>query len=237
MKVRKGGETMYQILLVEDEYHIRNIIKEYFTLRDIEIIEAVNGQQALELMDSNINLVLLDIMMPQIDGYEVCKRIRKKYRVPIIFISALSQEDNQLLGYELGADDYMTKPFKPSILYMKCLAFIKRDQKVEDNVLRFGHIKLDKENHLLMVDENIDTLTHKEFEVLSYLCDHHGQLLSRDQILDYVWGYDYFGDGRAVDTYIKKLRKKLGKYACYIHTVVKTGYMFKVVECNEVDNI
>ncbi len=226
---------MYKILIVEDEYHIRNIIHEYFAMKNIEVVEACNGYEALELMNDNIDLILLDIMMPGIDGYEVCKQLRMKSSKPIIFISALQEEQNQLMAYDLGADDYITKPFKPSLLYAKCLAIIRRDKKVEEDIITFGKIKLDKINHLLIIDEKLQILANKEYELLSYLCQYEGRLLSREQILNHVWGYDYFGDGRAIDTYIKKLRKKLGKYSSYIQTVIKTGYMFKVVNNDEKD--
>lgn len=224
---------MYKILIVEDEYHIRNIIHEYFAMKNIEVVEACNGYEALELMNDDIDLILLDIMMPGIDGYEVCKQLRMKSSKPIIFISALQEEQNQLMAYDLGADDYITKPFKPSLLYAKCLAIIRRDKKVEEDIITFGKIKLDKINHLLIIDEKLQILANKEYELLSYLCQYEGRLLSREQILNHVWGYDYFGDGRAIDTYIKKLRKKLGKYSSYIQTVIKTGYMFKVVNNDE----
>ncbi|MEG0453602.1 MAG: response regulator transcription factor [Coprobacillus sp.] len=224
---------MYKILVVEDEYHIRNIIKEFFLNRDLMVIEASQGYEALELMNNDIDLILLDIMMPGIDGYEVCKQLRMKYDKPILFISALSEDENQLKAYELGADDYITKPFKLSILYAKSIAIIKRDQKIEDNIMRLGHIMLDKTNHILVIDDNPVVLAHKEYELLEYLFQNHDRLLTREQILDKIWGYDYYGDGRAVDTYIKKIRKKLGKYSHYIQTVIKTGYMLKEVEIDE----
>ncbi|MEG0367349.1 MAG: response regulator transcription factor [Coprobacillus sp.] len=224
---------MYKILVVEDEYHIRNIIKEYFMARDVVVIEASQGYEALQLMNHDIDLMLLDIMMPGIDGYEVCKQLRMKYDKPIVFISALSEDENQLKAYELGADDYITKPFRPSILYAKVIAIIKRDQKVEENIIKLGHIILNKINHTLLIDDNPVILAHKEYELLEYLCQNHDRLLTREQILDKIWGYDYYGDGRAVDTYIKKLRKKLGRYSAYIQTVIKTGYMIKVVEKDE----
>ncbi len=224
---------MYKVLIIEDEYHIRHIVHEYFAMKNIEIVEASNGYEALELMNDDIDLVLLDIMMPGIDGYEVCKQLRMKSSQPIIFISALLEEQNQLMAYDLGGDDYITKPFKPSVLYAKCLAMIKRDQKVEDDIMTFGNIQLDKMNHLLIIDENSQFLANKEYELLLYFCECEGRLLPREQILNHVWGYDYFGDGRALDTYVKKLRKKLGKYSNYIQTVIKTGYMFKVVNHDE----
>lgn len=224
---------MYKILIVEDEYHIRHIIHEYFAMKNIEVVEACNGYEALAWINDDIDLILLDIMMPGIDGYEVCKQLRQKSSKPIIFISALLEEQNQLMAYDLGADDYITKPFKPSLLYAKCLAMIKRDQKLETDIITFEHVKLDKLNHLLIVDEVSQVLANKEYELMLYLCEHEGHLLPREQILNHVWGYDYFGDGRAIDTYIKKLRKKLGKYSNYIQTVIKTGYMFKVVNNDE----
>ena len=227
---------MYQVLLIEDDFDIRHIIKTYFEKREIQIIEACDGHQGLSLMHSQIQLVLLDIMMPGIDGYEVCKQLRLKTKRPVIFMSALSQEENQLLAYQLGADDYIIKPFQLSLLHAKVIAMIKRDQKKEENILTVGHLQLDRINRILIIDQQKITLAHKEYELLEYLCMHVNQLLTRQQILDHIWGYDYYGDGRAVDTYIKKLRKKLGEYACYIQTVIKTGYMLKVVERDE-DNV
>ncbi|WP_373154042.1 response regulator transcription factor [Clostridium sp. AUH-JLR23] len=224
---------MYKVLVVEDEFHIRQIIKDYFSLKGIEVIEASQGYEALSMMDDTVDLILLDIMMPGIDGYEVCKQLRLKTKKPIIFISALSEEENQLMAFELGADDYVMKPFQPSILYAKVVAMIKRDQKQEEHLLVFGHVQLDRINRILIIDGEKITLAHKEYELLEYMCLHVNQLLSRQVILDKIWGYDYYGDGRAVDTYVKKVRKKLGKYAGYIQTVIKTGYIFKVVDDDE----
>lgn len=221
---------MKKILLVEDEYHIRKIISEYLKMKNIEVIEAMNGYEALDKMCNDIDIVLLDIMMPGIDGYEVCRHIKKQYEVPIIFISALSQEENQLKAYELGADDYLTKPFQSSILYAKCLAVYKRAHKVNKDSLIFGRLELDTNLHVVVKDEVAVSLSPKEFELLLYLCKHEGNVISRELLLDKIWGYDYFGDGRAVDTYIKRIRKKIYPYDCYIQTIVKTGYMFKVVE-------
>lgn len=226
---------MYKVLIVEDEYHIRQIVKDYFTAQGVEVIEATQGYEALTKMNESVDLVLLDIMMPGIDGYEVCKQLRMKSKKPIIFISALSQEENQLMAYQLGGDDYITKPFKPSLLFAKVIAMIKRDQKPEEDKLTLGHIQLDRINRYLFIDGKNVVLAHKEYELLEYMCLHPRQLLTRQQILDQIWGYDYYGDGRAVDTYIKKLRKKLGRYACYIQTVIKSGYIFKVVDHDEKD--
>lgn len=221
---------MKKILLVEDEYHIRKIISDYFKMKDIEIIEAMNGYEALYKINNDIDIVLLDIMMPGIDGYEVCRQIKRQYEIPIIFISALSQEENLLKAYELGADDYLTKPFKSSILYAKCQAVYKRLHKVNKENFIFGKIELDVNLRLLIVNHDAVPLSPKEFELLLYLCKHEGTVISRELLLDKIWGYDYFGDGRAVDTYIKKIRRKLQPYDYYIQTIVKSGYMFKVVE-------
>lgn len=221
---------MRKIILVEDEYHIRKIISDYFSIKNIEIVEAVNGYEAIEKMNETIDLILLDIMMPGINGYEVCEKLKSMYETPIIFISALSEEENLLKAYSLGADDYLTKPFKPSILYAKCQAVYRRVHKINENVMKFGKIEIDINTHSLIKDGTEMTLAPKEYELLMYLCKHEGSVVSREVLLNFIWGYDYFGDGRAVDTYIKKLRKKLVPYDHYIQTIVKTGYMFKVGE-------
>ncbi len=218
---------MYKALMIEDHKEVRGFVKEYFDHKEIEVIEAQNGYEGLALLNNTIDIVLLDIMMPGIDGYEVCKQIRNQYDTLIIFISALSEDENQLKAYEYGADDYITKPFKPSLLYAKCLALLKRNKKVEINQIKSGSVLLDLGKHILVIGEDDITLTDKEFKLLHYLMKNQGIVLSREKILDALWGYDYYGDGRAVDTYIKRLRKRLGKYSCYIQTVVKTGYMWK----------
>lgn len=218
---------MYKALMIEDHKEVRDFVKEYFDHKEIEVIEAQNGYEGLALLNNTIDIVLLDIMMPGIDGYEVCKQIRNQYDTIIIFISALSEDENQLKAYEYGADDYITKPFKPSLLYAKCLALLKRNKKVEINQIKSGSVLLDLGKHILVIGEDDITLTDKEFKLLHYLMKNQGIVLSREKILDALWGYDYYGDGRAVDTYIKRLRKRLGKYSCYIQTVVKTGYMWK----------
>lgn len=224
----KGCGSMFQVLMVEDQKEVRDFVKEYFHQREIHIVEAMNGYDAIELMDETIQLVLLDIMMPGIDGYEVCLKIREKYNVPIIFISALSQDHDQLKAYELGGDDYITKPFKPSLLYAKCMAIIKRSHHIVDNKISFGCFILDINKHVLLHQNIEKKLTDKEFKLLKYLLEHQGQAIPREKLLDDLWGYDYYGDGRAVDTYIRRLRKILGHYAYYIQTVVKTGYMLEV---------
>ncbi len=215
---------MYKVLFVEDEFHIRRIVKEYFLIKGIEVIEAANGLEALQHMNDQIDLILLDIMMPGMNGYEICKEIRSTYKKPIIFISALSQDENQIKGYSLGADDYITKPFKPEILCMKVLAMIKRNKKIEEDLITIGQIKLDKVRHELIINDERKTLKNKEYQLMLYLCNHQNQILPREQILNKIWGYDYFGDLRAVDTYIKKLRRKLGCYSIYQNNSKKWLY-------------
>ncbi|MFV0396014.1 MAG: response regulator transcription factor [Coprobacillaceae bacterium] len=215
---------MYRILLIEDEKLVRDFIVSYFSNRNMDVIEAKDGYEALEKIQKSYDLILLDIMMPGIDGYEVCKQIRFHKDTPIIFISALSQDDNQLKAYELGADDYITKPFKPSLLYAKCIALIKRD-KIAYNNQMVGKLQINKTYQQIHIENTWVQLTHKEYQVLEYLIKHEGILLSREQILNSIWGYDYYGDARAVDTYVKKLRKKLGKYQ-YIQTIIGSGYIF-----------
>lgn len=199
---------MYKVLLIEDDVDIREIIIKYFHKRDMEIIEAMDGYSGLSKMNDNIHLVLLDIMMPCIDGYEVCYWIRQKYQCPIIFISALSEEENQLKAFEYGGDDYISKPFLPSVLYAKCQAICKRQtMQNSQDIKKYGHLQIDYTNHQVYIDHQEIELTHKEYLLLEYLTQNAHQLLSREQILNKIWGYDYYGDGRAVDAYIKKLRK------------------------------
>lgn len=222
-----------KVLLIEDEKLIRQFIVEYFQKQGEEVIEASDGYEGLSLLDESFDLILLDIMMPGIDGYEVCQQIRYQYQCPIIFISALSEEDNQLQAYQLGGDDYITKPFLPSILYAKCLAICKRQDPQVSNIKTFHHLQIDYTNHQVYIDSQHIEFTHKEYLLLEYLTKNPYRLLEREQILDAIWGYDYYGEARAVDTYIKKVRKKLGKYQYYIQTVFKVGYLFKDGEENE----
>lgn len=223
---------MYKILLIEDDYNIREIIVKYFQKRDMQVIEAWDGYMGLSYMDTSINLILLDIMMPGIDGLEVCQMIRQQSNCPIIFISALSEEETQLKAFELGADDYISKPFLPSVLYAKCLAMCKRQAHIQTDKKIFHDLIIDYTNHQVWIQNHEIYLTHKEYLLLEYLTKNPYRLLEREQILNAIWGYDYYGDGRAVDTYIKKLRKKM-RPCCYIQTVFKVGYMFKDGEDNE----
>lgn len=218
-----------KVLLIEDEKLIRMFIVEYFDKQKASVVEASDGYEGLSLLDDSFDIVLLDIMMPGIDGYEVCKLIRQKSDVPILFISALSEDDNKLKGYDLGADDFISKPFTPSLLYAKCKALLKRVNK-ENRSLDVGIIHIDEDTHEVYIRDELIQLSNKEYLLLIYFIENRRKILSRDQLLDHIWGYDYYGDQRIVDTYVKKLRKKLLDAAPYIQTVVKVGYMFDLKE-------
>ena len=218
-----------KVLLIEDEKLIRMFIVEYFDKQKASVVEASDGYEGLSLLDDSFDIVLLDIMMPGIDGYEVCKLIRQKSDVPILFISALSEDDNKLKGYDLGADDFISKPFTPSLLYAKCKALLKRVNK-ENRSLDVGIIHIDEDTHEVYIRDELIQLSNKEYLLLIYFIENRRKILSRDQLLDHIWGYDYYGDQRIVDTYVKKLRKKLLDAAPYIQTVVKIGYMFDLKE-------
>lgn len=218
-----------KVLLIEDEKLIRMFIVEYFDKQKASVVEASDGYEGLSLLDDSFDIVLLDIMMPGIDGYEVCKLIRQKSDVPILFISALSEDNNKLKGYDLGADDFISKPFTPSLLYAKCKALLKRVNK-ENRSLDVGIIHIDEDTHEVYIRDELIQLSNKEYLLLIYFIENRRKILSRDQLLDHIWGYDYYGDQRIVDTYVKKLRKKLLDAAPYIQTVVKIGYMFDLKE-------
>lgn len=218
-----------KVLLIEDEKLIRMFTVEYFDKQKASVVEASDGYEGLSLLDDSFDIVLLDIMMPGIDGYEVCKLIRQKSDVPILFISALSEDDNKLKGYDLGADDFISKPFTPSLLYAKCKALLKRVNK-ENRSLDVGIIHIDEDTHEVYIRDELIQLSNKEYLLLIYFIENRRKILSRDQLLDHIWGYDYYGDQRIVDTYVKKLRKKLLDAAPYIQTVVKIGYMFDLKE-------
>ena len=179
---------MYTILLIEDDIDIRSIIKTYFKKRDIVIIEAIDGFDGLSKLNNSTDLILLDIMMPGIDGYEVCYQIRQSSQCPIVFMSALSEEENQLKAFQYGGDDYISKPFLPSVLYAKCLAICKRQQNTQSETKNFGKLNIDYLNHQVWLENEELSLTHKEYLLLEYLTKNAYQLLSREQILDALWG-------------------------------------------------
>ena len=216
-----------RILIVEDEAYIRDILCDYFRNKGDQPFEAVNGIEALSLIEENeYDAVLLDIMIPQLDGLSVCRAVRRTNDIPIIFLTALSDEEDKLLGYELGADDYVTKPFSMSVLYAKTMALIKRNKRtvLASNRIEAGGIVMDLDTRKVMAGRRDVTLTPKEFALLRCLMQNKNIVLSREQLLVKCWGYDYEGESRAVDTHIKRLREKLGDHADCIKTVIKAGY-------------
>ncbi|HDR5720190.1 TPA: response regulator transcription factor [Bacillus anthracis] len=220
------------VLLVEDERRLREVVSDYFRNEGFEVIEAEDGKKALELFaEHEIDLIMLDIMLPEIDGWSVCRRIRKESAVPIIMLTARSDEDDTLLGFELGADEYVTKPFSPKVLVARAKTLLKRADGVvgvaEENAMSLAGIEVNRLSRTVLVDGEEIILTHKEFELLVYLMENKGIVLSRQHLLDQLWGYDYYGDDRTVDTHIKKLRNKLGDKAKHIGTVIRVGYKFE----------
>lgn len=217
------------ILLIEDETRIRFLLRDYFLKEDFNIIEASDGDEGIKyFMTNNIDLVILDIMMPKIDGITVLEMIRKVSTVPVILLTAKSQEEDKLFGYEMGADDYITKPFSPKILIAKVKALLKRtSEKTFSSLEDYNGLTINKLSHEVKLDGEVINLSPKEFELLCYLSDNEGIALSRDTILDNVWGLDYYGDLRTVDTNIKRLREKLKDKAAYIITVRGSGYRFE----------
>jgi two-component system OmpR family response regulator len=220
------------VMLIEDEERIREIIADYFMNEGFQILQAQDGKEALEIFGENkIDLIILDIMLPHLDGWSVCKRIRSTSQVPIIMLTARDGEEDKLLGFELGADEYVTKPFSPKVLVARAKTLLKRIDSLlgqKEDVLTVGDITIQKPARNVKIDGQSIELTHKEFELLLYLAENKGIVLSRESILDSIWGYDYYGDYRTVDTHIKKLRSKLGDQSKYICTVIRSGYKFEV---------
>lgn len=220
-----------KILVVDDESRMRKLVRDFLVKKDFEVLEAADGEAAVDIFyaERNISLVILDVMMPKMDGWEVCREIRKNSKVPIIMLTAKSDERDELLGFELGVDEYISKPFSPKILTARVDAIIRRTYMVDSSeILREGPIELDKAAHTVKINgEEID-LSFKEFELLLYFIDNKGIALSREKILNNVWNYDYFGDARTIDTHVKKLRKKMGESGDMIKTIWGMGYKFEV---------
>ncbi|MEK8128914.1 response regulator transcription factor [Paenibacillus filicis] len=220
-----------KVLLIEDESLIRELVADYFEQENWKVYEAEHGRQALEMLETlHVDLIILDILMPELDGWSVCRQIRAKSQVPIIMLTAKSEDDDKMLGFELGADDYVTKPFSPKVLVARAHNLMKRVEGTvgkEDHLVSFGQILINKRSHRVEVKGEETELTPKEYELLLYMTRNEGIVLSRETILDHVWGFDYFGDLRVVDTHIKKLRSKLGDEARHIRTVIRTGYKFE----------
>ncbi|OMF38056.1 DNA-binding response regulator [Paenibacillus sp. FSL H8-0548] len=221
------------ILLVEDDVLMREFITDYFKKEQWEVYEADNGKLALELFEqTSIDLIVLDIMMPEMDGWSVCKAIREKSDIPIIIITARTEDDDHILGFELGADEYVTKPFSPRVLVARATALMKRTEGTvgqEGDLLSYGDLLVNRRAHTVSAAGKIINLSPKEYDLLLFLIKHYGKVLPRDYILDSVWGYDYLGDLRTVDTHIKKLRAKLGDEGRAISTVIRSGYKFEML--------
>ena len=225
-----------KILVVDDESRMRKLVKDFLTKKNFQVLEAGNGEEAMDIFyeEKDIALIILDVMMPKMDGWEVCREIRKNSKVPIIMLTARSDERDELLGFDLGVDEYISKPFSPKILVARVEAILRRTgQNNPEDVISAGGIVIDKAAHLATVDGKPMELSFKEFELLTYFLENQGIALSREKILNSVWNYDYFGDARTIDTHVKKLRSKMGDKGEYIKTVWGMGYKFEVDECQE----
>ncbi len=222
------------ILVVDDEEKIRKVIKIYLQKEGYEVEEAGKGKEALEKFKyQDYSLVILDVMMPEIDGWIVCRQMRKNSAVPIIMLTARSEEYDKLFGFELGVDDYITKPFSPREVVARVNAVIRRSENISKQKISAGQISINLEAKEVFIDNEEIMLTPKEFDLLYFLLSNPQKAFSREVILNKIWGYNYYGDLRTVDTHVKQLRSKLGKYKKYIYTVWGMGYMFKVGEDNE----
>lgn len=220
-----------KILLVDDESRMRKLVRDFLVKKDYMVVEAEDGEQAMDIFykDKGISLVILDVMMPKMDGWQVCSEIRKESKIPIIMLTAKSEEQDELLGFELGVDEYISKPFSPKILVARVDAILRRTSKFgNDGIIKIGNITIDKPAHQVKVCDEIVELSFKEFELLVYFVENKGIALSRENILNAVWSYDYFGDARTIDTHVKKLRAKLTSKADYIKTIWGMGYKFEV---------
>ena len=223
----KGVDDMekLKILVVDDESRMRKLVRDFLVKQDFEVVEAEDGEDALNKFyaQKDISLIILDVMMPKINGWEVCREIRENSKVPIIMLTAKGEESDELMGFDIGADEYISKPFSPKILVARVEAILRRTGKKEEGTLDIGRITIDKPGHQVMVDGKVMELSYKEFELLSYFVENRGIALSREKILNHVWNYDYFGDARTIDTHVKKLRSKLGSRGDYIRTIGGMG--------------
>lgn len=219
-----------KILVVDDEARMRKLVKDFLSIKGYKVIEAEDGEQAVDIFfkEKEISLIILDVMMPKMDGWEVCKTIRRYSQVPIVMLTARTEERDELLGFELGVDEYIAKPFSPKILVARIEAILRRKSTVTGEILEIDGIRLDKDAHEVSVDGQPIDLSNKEFELLTYFMENQGMALSREKILNNVWNYDYFGDARTIDTHVKKLRSKLGPKGDNIKTIWGMGYKLEV---------
>ena len=218
-----------KIMVVDDEERMRKLVNDFLSAKGYKVIEAADGNEAVEKFtsDKDIKLILMDVMMPGMDGWSAVKEIRKFSEVPIVMLTALSEEKDELKGFELGVDEYISKPFSPKILVARVDAILRRSKAVGNEVLDLGGIQVDKSAHSVTIDGNQVELSFKEFELLVYFMENNGIALSREKILNNVWNYDYFGDARTIDTHVKKLRAKMGSKGDLIKTVWGMGYKFE----------
>lgn len=219
-----------KIMVVDDESRMRKLVKDFLVRKNYDVIEAENGEQAIDIFFSkkDIALIILDVMMPKLDGWGVCREVRQYSKVPIIMLTAKSDEKDELQGFELGVDEYISKPFSPKILVARVEAVLRRTTVTEDETIDVGGIVLDKAAHQVKIDGAEVELSFKEFELLSYFVANQGVALSREKILNNVWNYDYYGDARTIDTHVKKLRSKMGPKGDFIKTIWGLGYKFEV---------
>ncbi|MBX9229938.1 response regulator transcription factor [Coprococcus catus] len=220
-----------KILVVDDESRMRKLVKDFLTKKGFTVIEAGDGEEAVDKFFEvkDIALIILDVMMPKMDGWQVCREIRQYSKVPIIMLTAKSDEKDELQGFDLGVDEYITKPFSPKILVARVEAILRRSNVLAaDDTMEAGGIELNKAAHEVLIDGKSVELSYKEFELLAYFMSNQGVALSRERILNNVWNYDYFGDARTIDTHVKKLRNKLGAKGEYIKTIWGMGYKFEV---------
>ncbi len=221
-----------KILVVDDESRMRKLVRDFLQREDFAVLEAGDGSEALDIFFENqdIALIILDVMMPKMDGWQVCREVRAYSKVPIIMLTARSDEKDELQGFELGVDEYISKPFSPKILVARVEAILRRTgRSLQDGeVLEVGGIRLDKAAHMVEIDDKSIDLSYKEFELLAYFMENKGIALSREKILNNVWNYDYFGDARTIDTHVKKLRSKLGDKGELIKTIWGMGYKLEV---------
>ena len=219
------------ILIVDDELRMRKLLRDFLAKENYSILEAEDGEEALKIFQENINeihLILLDVMMPKLDGWSVLRQIRQTSQVPIIMLTARGEEQDELFGFELGVDEYISKPFSPKILVARVEAILKRTNQIKHEITEFAGIEIDKEGRTVKVDGKSIELSLREYELLTYLVDNENIALSRDKILNNVWNYDYYGDSRTIDSHIKKIRHKLGKKGKYIKTIRGIGYKFEI---------
>jgi DNA-binding response OmpR family regulator len=222
-----------KVLVVDDEALMRKLVKDFLVKKEYEVVEAEDGEQALDIFysDKAISLVILDVIMPKMNGWQVCRETRETSKVPIIMLTAKATETDELQGFELGVDEYISKPFSPKILAARVDALLRRSNKIDtSDVLDYGGIMINRAAHEVTVDNKPVELSFKEFELLSFFLENEGIALSREKILNNVWNYDYFGDARTIDTHVKKLRSKIGAKGNYIKTIWGMGYKFEVLD-------